>query len=98
MSGFNQNTFRLLGKPLAVYLFFSRLKDTIAIEPLDNSRLPEAFPVKHKSTTGWRIQAGPFCKHFGIRIDNTQKFISPDIRDGKLHLKLSDRLRTKLKK
>jgi len=86
----NRNCYRMLGKPTAVYLYFSRVRDTIAIEPLHNPRLPKAFPVRQKNSTGWRIQAGPFFKHFGIRVDTTEKFISPDIRDGKLMLKLSD--------
>jgi len=99
----NQNCYRLIGKPYAVYLYYSRVKDVIAVEPLHNPRLPAAFPVKEKNSAGWRIQAGPFFKHFGIRVDTTERFIAPDIRDGKLMLKLSEtvtvnRLRTKAKK
>src|SRR5688572_19376592 len=88
--GLNANCYRMLGKPVAVYLYFSRKSDVIAIEPLDNPRLPKAFPVKQKTSVGWRINASPFCKHFGIRIESTERFIDPDIRDGKLLLKLSD--------
>lgn len=89
--GLNQNCYRLLGKPPAVYLYFSRARDIIAIEPLQNPRLPEAFPVKSKNDAGWRINASPFCKHFGIRLDATERFIDPDITsDGKLILKLSE--------
>jgi hypothetical protein len=50
--------------------------------------LPAAFPVREKPGGGFRINASPFCKHFGIRIDTTERFIHPDIRDGKLLLKL----------
>lgn len=88
--GMNDNLYRMLGKPLAVYLYFSRVKDIIAIEPVSSPRLPESFPVKEKNSVGWRINAAPFCKHFGIRIDSTTRFINPDIRDGKLHLNLSE--------
>ena len=28
--------------------------------------------------------------HFGIRIESTERFVSPDIRDGKLLLNLSE--------
>src|SRR5436190_9628858 len=86
--GLNKNLYRLLGKPTAAYLHYSRMNDVIAIEPLDNPRLPAAFPVREKTGGGFRINASPFCKHFGIRIDTTERFIHPDIRDGKLLLKL----------
>jgi len=86
----NRNLYRLLGKPSAVYLHYSRKSDLIAVEPLDNPRLPEAFPVRERSGGGWRINTSPFCKHFGIRIDSTERFVSPDIRDGKLLLNLAE--------
>jgi hypothetical protein len=89
--GLNENVYRLLGKPTAVYLYFSRSTDTIALEPLQHSRLTEAFPVKPKTpNVGWHVRASPFCRHFNIRVEGTQKFIAPDIRDGKLLLKLSE--------
>jgi len=88
--GLNANCYRMLGKPSAVYLYYSRKNDIIAIEPLDNARLPRAFPVKPKTSVSWRINASPFCKHFDIRIDATHRFIAPDLRDGKLMLKLSE--------
>ena len=87
--GINDNLYRLLGKPSAVYLYYSRTRDTIGLEPIQHSRLPEAFPVTQKAA-GWVVYATPFCKHFNIRVEGTQKFISPDIRDGKLMLKLSE--------
>jgi len=91
--GLNENVYRLLGKPSAVYLYFSRSTDTIALEPLQHSRLTEAFPVKSKTNAtdaGWLIRASPFFRHFNIKVEGTQKFIAPDIRDGKLLLKLSE--------
>ena len=69
----NANCYRLLGKPEAVKLAFSREQHTIAIVPC-SPRFNEAFPVKPKSTSGWRIQAAPFCRHFGIKIDTTIGF------------------------
>ena len=86
----NNNCYRRLGKPPAVYLHFSRADDMIAIEPVHSFRSPAAFPVKDKAKTGWRINASPFCKNFNIRIDTTERFISPEIRDGALHLKLRE--------
>ena len=49
----------------------------------------EAFPVKQHGRTGWRINAAPFCRHFGIRIDSTLKFVDPEIQGVKLLLKFS---------
>ena len=86
----NNNCYRMLGKPPAVNLYFSRADDIIAIEPVHSHRLPTAFPVKHKANTGWRINASPFFKHFGIRMDTTERFIAPEIRDGALQLKLTE--------
>ncbi|MEP7075880.1 MAG: hypothetical protein ABI878_08715 [Acidobacteriota bacterium] len=87
---FNHNVYRLLGKPEAVQLYFSRGDDMIALEPA-NPRMPLVFPVK-RLTNGqsWLVQAAPFCKHFNIRMDTTERFISADIRHGALHLKLSE--------
>jgi hypothetical protein len=93
--GINQNCYRLLGKPPAVYLYFSRNRDVIAVEPVQSPNLPAAFPVKPKTSVGWRINASPFCKHFGIRLDATERFINPEIRDGKLHLNLGETVTTR---
>ena len=76
-------------QPKAVYLHFSRADDTIAIEPVDSYRLPAAFPLKPNGTA-WYLNSAPFSRHFGIRLDATQRFVSPEIRDGALHLKLSE--------
>ncbi len=85
----NQNMHRLLGKPSAVYIYFNRAKDQIALEAT-SPRLAESFPVKEKST-GFMIHASPFCKHFGIKLDTTHMFASPDLTsDGKLLLDLSN--------
>lgn len=91
----NKNLHRILGKPVAAFLHYSRASDVIAVEPLDNPRLAEAFPVHERSGGGWRINTSPFCKHFGIRLDTTERFISPDIRDGKLMLKLRETVTVK---
>jgi hypothetical protein len=84
----NRNMYETLGKPAAVYLNFSRVRDTIAIEPA-SPRLTETFPVI-PTGHGWRINAAPFCRHFGIDIDTTLKFVRPEIVAGALYLKLSE--------
>lgn len=84
----NRNVYHLLGKPAAVYLNYSRTRDIIAIEPA-SPRLPESFPVI-ANPCNWRINAAPFCRHFGIDIDTTLKFIRPEIDGNALYLKLSE--------
>lgn len=86
---FNRNVWQRMGKPDAVYLYFSRTRDMIAVEPVRSLNMPDAFPVLTKST-GYRVNAASFCRHFGIRLDRTLRFIDPDLRDGKLELKLAD--------
>ncbi|MDI1240475.1 MAG: hypothetical protein PSX80_00975 [bacterium] len=76
--GLNMNAYKKLGRPEAVFLHYSRSKMIIVIEPA-SVRMPAAFPVKKKTHVGWRINASPFCKHFGIRIDSTERFINPDL-------------------
>jgi hypothetical protein len=84
----NRNIYERIGKPEAVYLYFSRERDSIGIEPT-SPRFNEAFPVMPNGR-GWRINAAPFCRHFNIRINQTLKFIAPQIVGRELRLKLSD--------
>ena len=90
--GLNEKCYEMLGKPQAVYLYYSREDSVIAIEPVHSFRMPAAFPVKAKGNGGWRINAAPFCKHYNIRTDTTERFISPELSsDGKqLLLKLTE--------
>ena len=74
----NGNCYRLMGKPAAVRLAFSRELQTIAMAPC-SPRLNEAFPVLTKSVSGWRVNAAPFCRHFNIDIDTSIRFIDPEI-------------------
>ncbi len=84
----NTNTHRIMGRPAAVYLFFNRAKDTIGIQPA-SPRMPEAFPIVEKRE-GYAINAAPFCRHYGINIDKTERFIHPDLDgNGVLQLDLS---------
>lgn len=85
---FNRRVHDLLGRPAAVYLYFSRADDQIAVEP-SSPQLPESMPV-FENKNGRRVNAAPFCRHFGIKLDTTEKFIRPEIADGALILKLSE--------
>jgi len=84
----NRNAYNLIGKPEAVYLNFSRVRDCIAIEPA-SPRVSDSFPVI-KNPHNWRINAAPFCRHFGIDIDTQLKFIRPDLEGNALVLNLKD--------
>ena len=84
----NRNAYNLLGKPAAVWLNFSRARDVIAIEPT-SPRLPDSFPVI-QNPHNWRINAAPFCRHFGISIDTTLKFLRPDFERNAMLLKLGE--------
>ncbi len=85
----NRRCYRELGKPQAVYLHFSRADDTIAVEPVHSLNSSAAFPLRAYDTN-YTINAAPFCRHFGIALDSTQRFVTPEFRDGVLQLKLSE--------
>ena len=84
----NANCYRLMGKPEAVKLAFSRDLQSIAVTPC-SPRLGEAFAVLPKNSSGRRINAAPFCRHFRIHIDSTLRFLEPYLDpEGTLHLDL----------
>jgi hypothetical protein len=91
----NSNAHRMIGKPAAAYVYYNRTKDELAIEPA-SPRMPDAFPLRaHNSSGGHTIYASPVTRHFGIKLDGTNKFIAPDIdQHGILHLKLSNIVQT----
>jgi hypothetical protein len=84
----NRNIYIQMGRPEAVHLGFDRARDIIAIEPA-NPRFNDTFPLV-ANPSNWRINAAPFCRHFGIRIDTTLKFICPELVGNTLHLKLRE--------
>ena len=85
----NAKIYQVFGKPQAVALYYNRAEDSIAVEP-SNPRHVENFPVA-KNQLGWSIHASTFCRHFGIKIPNTECFIRPDItNEGQLVLKLRE--------
>jgi hypothetical protein len=86
----NANLFKRLGNPQAVWLFFNRRTQQIAVQST-SLRMPEAFPVGtlHSKSTRY-ISAASFCTHFGIRIRETHRFTEPHFSaDGKLILDLN---------
>lgn len=84
----NRNAYEAFGVPDAVVLFFDKKNSIIALSAA-HKELREAFPVKSKDGH-WFIQASPFCRHFGIRIEKTEQFLSPDIdSQGRLRLDLT---------
>lgn len=86
----NRKAYELIGKPPAVNLYYSRVTDTIAVEPVSNPKLAESLPVIQQKATSVRINAAPFCRHFNIRVPATSRFITPEPRNGRLMLKLSE--------
>ena len=75
----NMNTHRLMGKPQAVKLFYSRERDTIAVCPAD-PRQPKNFVLKKADEYGgYWIRSAPFCSHYRIRVAEVKRFVDADI-------------------
>lgn len=85
----NGNICDKLGNPEAVRLLFDKVNSLIGIDPAPAS-LPNAFPLKSKlGTKSRQIIATTFCKHYGIKVDNTTAFINTEIdENGVLRLDL----------
>lgn len=84
----NRTAHRELGSAPAVCLYYSSHDDTIAIEPVSSPRLPATFRVKPSGSGSFQINAAPFCRHHNIQFEATRRFITPDIRDGRLYVDL----------
>lgn len=83
----NVNSYRMLGEPKGVRLHFSCKSGIIALEPVREAPWDNTFPVRSTKRTGYRVCALPFCRHFGIRISETLRFIEPQLaEDGKMLL------------
>ncbi len=85
----NGNIHAKLGHPTAVVLLFDKVNSIIGVNPAPET-LPNAFPVKIKDRGRHRlIRATPFCQHYGIKMDTTTAFLTPEIEDeGVLRLDL----------
>jgi hypothetical protein len=91
----NQKAQTLMGRPLAVYLYFNREKDMIILEPTAALTAREAFSLRGvKGMSGRYISANPFCKHLNIRPDATLRFTNPNVDAvGRMYLKLNETVR-----
>jgi hypothetical protein len=86
----NKNTYRMLGRPDEVVLFYSRERDMIAIGPAEGRNRPENFPLKQYQT-GYRIPSGPLIRHHRLGVKETQRFCKPQVSEsGFLMLNLKD--------
>lgn len=85
----NARVYQAIGRPQAVAIYYSREDDAIAIEPA-NPRFTDSFQVIKKQN-GWAIHASTFCRHYKIRVANTERFIRPDLTgEGQLILNLRE--------
>ena len=86
---FSSKMYHAIGRPKAVALYYSREDDAIAVQPA-YERFAEHFQVVKKQT-GWAVHASTFCRHYKIRVPNTERFIRPDIdNEGTLILNLRE--------
>lgn len=85
----NARAFGMIGKPAGAWLHFSRADDTIAIEPASSLMLQGVFPFGSNGS-GRYLNAASFCRHYGISLDTTHRFLYPELKDGALQLKLSE--------
>lgn len=92
----NANMHERLGHPEAVVLMFDKVNSVIGINPAP-ATLPNAFRVKPQTRGRHRIiHASPFCRHYGIKVDNTMAFLKPEIdEEGVLRLDLKSTTQVK---
>ena len=85
----NARMYAAFGRPKAVALYYSREDDAIAVQPA-YERFAEHFQVVKKQM-GWVVHASTFCRHYRIRVPNTERFIRPDLdNEGVLILNLRE--------
>jgi len=85
----NTKAHKAIGSPAAVAIYYNREADSIALEPA-YPRFVENFKVVKKQM-GWGIHASTFCRHYKIKIPDTQRFIRPDLtKEGQLILNLRE--------
>ena len=85
----NRKMYEEFGVPEKAVLLFDRQKNVIGLSPA-HRELKDGFPVRQKDGY-WFIEAAVFCKHYGIRIEKTEQFVSPEIdEEGILRLDLTN--------
>jgi len=94
----NRRAMKLLEGAEAVVLMFEEQNSIIGIVPT-NKLNPEGFPVLQKHPCTWIIYAAPFCRHFRISVDRTERFDDPRLDDeGVLRLDLKHTHNVSLRK
>jgi hypothetical protein len=76
----NGNAHRMMNRPEAVQFYRNRSNDKLGLRPV-SPHLSDAFPVKEKSGY-YLIHASPVCRHYGIKLNSTEKFIDADVDAG----------------
>jgi len=74
---FNRRTFEALGSPEAVVLYYERETGVIGMAA-SHKQAAESFPVNFRGGYYWTINAIPFCRAFGIKVEGTHGFINPE--------------------
>lgn len=85
----NAKAYQLFGSPKAVTIYYNRETDSIALEP-GYPRFNENFQIVKKQL-GWGIHASTFCRHYNIRLPDTQRFLHPNLtNEGQMILDLRE--------
>lgn len=79
-----------LGRPEVALLLFDRVNSVIGVSP-SNRHAKNGYPLIAKNGARHRIvRANRFCRHYGIKVDRTVAFETPEIdHDGVLVLDLT---------
>ena len=80
---FNRRAYEALGSPSAAVLFFEKQTGVIGISSA-HPKLAEAFPFKNEQGYNWKLNAIPFCRHFGIKTDGTEVFVNPELDEKEI--------------
>lgn len=85
----NKYTRRILGDPEAVLVMLDKRESVIGLSPTHKGD-KDGFEVKPKGGGGnFVVHITPFCRHHGILIEATERFVEPGLtREGFLTLDL----------
>jgi hypothetical protein len=84
----NRKAHNLLNGAESALLVFDEKNSIIGLMA-SNRRNAEAFPIRQKNSCSWVINAAPFCRHFRISVERTERFDDPDLdNEGVLRLDL----------
>ena len=84
----NRKAHDLLKGAESALLVFDEKNSIIGLIASD-SRNAEAFPIRQKNSCSWVVNAAPFCRHFRISVERTERFDDPELdNEGILRLDL----------